>query len=57
LDLSAPHIGFVIASYVVSGAAIASLVFVTLAKLRAQERKLADLARLRKQQDLVNDEQ
>jgi heme exporter protein CcmD len=43
VDLSAPHTGFVVASYVVSGAAIVGLVVVTLMKLRAQERKLMEL--------------
>jgi heme exporter protein CcmD len=45
LDLSAPHIGFVIAAYAVSGAAIVGLVVSTLVKLRVQEKKLADLQR------------
>jgi heme exporter protein CcmD len=48
LDLSAPHTGFVIASYLVSAAAISGLVIATLARLRARERKLADLQMLGK---------
>ncbi|MDP9136659.1 MAG: heme exporter protein CcmD [Pseudomonadota bacterium] len=45
LDLSAPHTGFVVASYVVSGVTILGLVVATVVRLKAQERKLAALQR------------
>jgi heme exporter protein CcmD len=56
LDLSAPHTGFVVASYVVSGAAIVGLVVVTLMKLKAQERKLVELQRLGKRRSGAGDD-
>jgi hypothetical protein len=57
LDLSAPHIAFVIASYIVSGAAIVSLIVATVARLKATERKLAELGRLGKTRGTADDEQ
>jgi hypothetical protein len=43
LDLSAPHIGFVVASYAVSSAAILVLAISSFVKLRGKERILKEL--------------
>lgn len=49
MDLSAPHIGFVIASYLVSAFVLAGLVVITLIQNRTAKRRLEALNQRRAQ--------
>lgn len=43
MDLSAAHVGFVVASYLLSGGVLAVLVVVTMFSLKSRERELREL--------------